>query len=63
MNIVDTPKVSAKQIALTELAEEQLQKDVSRLKRKYQELETAKIVVKNIEREVEDLEDAIEQGN
>jgi phage terminase Nu1 subunit (DNA packaging protein) len=49
--------------AKAEIAEENLQKGVQKLKTKYRELTAAKTVVANIEREVADLEQAVEQGN
>jgi len=49
--------------AKQEIADEKMAKDVSRLKAKLRELEAAKVVVANIDREIRDLELAIVQGN
>jgi hypothetical protein len=46
--------------ARNEIAEEQVEKDVLRLKVKYRELEAAEKVVRNIQAEVDDLEISIE---
>lgn len=49
--------------AKAEIAEENLQKGVAKLKTKYRELAAAETVVANIKREIADLEAAVEQGN
>ena len=49
--------------AKREVEEEDMKGAVKKLKTKYRELSAAKTVVGNIEREVIDLEEAIEQGN
>lgn len=49
--------------AKAEVAEENLQKGVTKLKTKYRELSAAETVVANIKREIADLEAAVEQGN
>lgn len=49
--------------ARTEIAEESQKKAVELLKGKLRSLEAAKVVVANIEREIEDLELRIETGN
>ena len=49
--------------AKREVQEEDMEKSVKLLKSKYRELTRAKTVVTNIEREIADLELAIEQGN
>jgi hypothetical protein len=49
--------------ARREIQEEEMEKAVKKLKTKYRELSTAETVVANIQREIEDLEEAIEQGN
>ena len=56
-------KPTAAQIARNELAAEQLEKDVKRLKNIYRQLATAEQVVVNLQREVADLEEAIAEGN
>jgi hypothetical protein len=56
-------KPSAIQVAKKELADEQLQVDVKRLKRKYKELVAAEKVLKNLTTEVADLEEAISEGD
>ena len=49
--------------ARAEIAQEKVDKAVKLLKDKYRQLEAAKTVVANIEREIADAEGAIEQGN
>lgn len=49
--------------ARNEIAEENQKKAVELLKGKLREVEAARTVVANIEREIEDLEQRIEQGN
>ena len=49
--------------AKREIQEENQKKAVKLLKEKYRELEAAKTVVSNVEREIEDLEMKIEHGN
>ena len=49
--------------ARNEVAEENQKKAVSLLKEKLRALDTAETVVANINREIEELELAIEQGN
>lgn len=58
-----SPAKTAIDRARREIAEEEIQKGVARLKVKYRELGAAKTVVANVEREIADLEAAIEQGN
>jgi len=50
-------------IAKEEVEKEALEKSVKTLKNKLRELKAAETVVSNIEREIEDLEEAISQGN
>lgn len=52
----------AKEAALAELTKERIEKATKKIKQKMQELETAKLVVKNIEREMEALEDELSVG-
>lgn len=59
-------KVAGSSMTVTQLAKQELvaenTKDaVKRLKTKLKELQSAKVIVKNIEREIEDLEQEIEQ--
>lgn len=49
--------------AKQEIADERMSDAVGKLKTKLRELNSARNVVANIEREIEDLELAIEQGN
>lgn len=49
--------------ARNEIAKEKFDSSVKKLKAKLRELDAAQVVVANIEREIEDLETAIEQGN
>ena len=49
--------------ARREVEEEDMKDAVKRLKTKYRELSRAQTVVANIDREIKDLEIAIEQGN
>ena len=49
--------------AKEEVAEEDLKKAVRLLKDKYREQREAEVVLENIKREIEDLEEAIEDGN
>lgn len=46
-----------------EISEENQAKAVKLLKTKLRELEAAKVVVENVQREIDDLELKIEQGN
>ena len=46
-----------------EIAEENKTKAVKALKSKLRELEAAKVIVANVQREIDDLELKIEQGN
>ena len=50
-------------LAREEVEAEDMEKAVVKLKAKLRELNTAKTVVSNIEREIADLEEAIAQGN
>ncbi len=56
-------QLSAVEQAKKEIAEEKQKKAVKLLKDKYKELDTANTVVKNLNREIEDLIEEIEQGN
>jgi hypothetical protein len=56
-------KESAIQVARREIAAEQLEKDVVKLKIKYREVAAAEKVLKNLGVEVADLEEAITEGN
>lgn len=56
---IDYAKVKAE--ALTEVEQEKLVEAKKRYKAKLQELDKANKVVKNIEREIEDLEDELSQ--
>jgi len=58
-----SPARTAIERAKAEIAEENLQKGVAKLKVKYRELAAAQTVVANITREIADLEAAVEQGN
>ena len=49
--------------ARNEIAREKFDSAVKKLKTKLRELDAAQIVAANIEREIDDLEQAIEQGN
>jgi len=49
--------------AKAEIQEEKIGRAVKLLKDKYRQLEAAKVVVSNIEREIADAEAAIEQGS
>lgn len=49
--------------ARAEIQEEKIGRAVKVLKDKYRQLEAAKVVVANIEREIADAEAAIEQGS
>lgn len=49
--------------AKREIAEEEIQKGVAKLKIKYRERASAETVLVNVNREIADLEAAIEQGN
>lgn len=60
--MVEQLKKSAKQIAADELAEERQRKAVKLLKSKMSELRDAEDVVKNITRELAELEAEIEAG-
>lgn len=51
------------EIAREEINEEQAKKAVGIIKSKLRELVKAQALVANIEREIEDLEEAIEDGN
>lgn len=53
---------SAKDKALAEIQKERIEKATKQIKSKLQELEAAKLVVKNIEREMEALEDELSHG-
>lgn len=55
--------LSPREQAQAELDAEQRAKDVRTLKEKLRALSAAKTVVANLEREVEDIEKAIAQGN
>lgn len=50
-------------IAKEEVEAEALEKSVKTLKHKLRDLKAAQTVVSNIEREIEDLEESISQGN
>jgi hypothetical protein len=56
-------KESAIQVAKREIAAEQQEKDVKRLKIKYRELAAAEKVLNSLTIEVADLEEAITEGN
>lgn len=60
--LLNNPKVAIAR-AKREIQEENLKKGVDRLKVKYRELAAAEGVVANINREIADLEMAIEHGN
>ncbi len=60
---LDPVQLTPKQIALKELEEEQKEKSVKLLKDKLLQLRKAQQVVSNLEREVEDLEQRINDGN
>ncbi len=51
------------ELAKEELAKEMADKAVKLIKKKLADLKAAELVVKNIEREIKDLEDRIEQGD
>lgn len=55
--------MSIREKAAKLLADEVAEEALAGMKEKLRQLRAAKIVVANIEREVEDLEEAIEQGN
>lgn len=61
MEVVQGGKVDFKEQAKKELIEERTKKYVKEMKDKLKELEAAKIVIKNIDREIADLELKIEQ--
>jgi len=65
MTDIDKRSTARKAIdqARAEVEEENMEKSVKLLKRKLRELEGANTIVANIEREITDLEEAIEQGN
>ena len=50
-------------LAIEEVENEDISKAVTQLKAKLRELKEAQTVVANIEREIEDLKEAITQGN
>lgn len=54
---------TARQLAKEELQAENTRVAVSKLKDKMRELEKAQLVVKNLERELEDLEEQLAQGD
>lgn len=54
---------SVKEEARKEIAEEQGKKAKDALKRKLRDLEAAKQIVRNIEREIEDIEASIADGS
>lgn len=56
-------KKTALEIAKKEFADEQREEAVKQLKVKLKELGKAKLIVENIERELEDLSARIEQGD
>ncbi len=58
-----TPAETAIQAAHREIAEENQKKAVKVLKSKLRELEEAKTIVANVEREIVDLEQRIKDGN
>jgi hypothetical protein len=62
MNKIPTAKEAITQ-ARNEVAKEKFDVAVKKLKTKLRELDAAQVVVDNIEREIADLEQAIEQGN
>lgn len=51
---------SIKELAKEEIFKEKQEKAVKELKKKYRELYDAKCIVKNIEREIEDIEQELE---
>lgn len=55
--------LTPREIAEQELSAELNKKGVKLLKDKLRQLQLARTVVSNLEREVDDLEEAIEQGN
>ena len=63
MSVSQISAKSAIEKAREEVAEEDQKAAVKLLKQKLRELAAAKVVVRNIEREIEDLEQAIEDGN
>ncbi len=65
MNIVSTstPAQTAIARAKQEIADENMQKGIAKLKVKYREKAAAELVVANITREIADIEAAVEQGN
>lgn len=64
-NVTDIGKsnLTPRQQAQAELDAEQRKQDVSRLKTKLRDLQNAKTIVANLEREIQDIEAAIAQGN
>lgn len=60
---VDNNGRSPREIAEAEIAKEKAEKAVELLKEKFRQLDKAKTIVANIEREIEDLEQQIEDGD
>lgn len=54
---------AAKEAAVKEIAEEKAKKATAALVKKLRELDTARNIVRNIEREIQDLEQSIEDGS
>lgn len=54
---------TAREQAEAEVAAEKRKEDVSKLKDLFRKRDSAKTILENIEREIEDLSEAIEQGN
>ena len=59
----ESPAKKAIRKAKEEIDQEDMTKAVNQLTKKYRELKDAQVVVRNIEREIEDLEQSIEDGN
>lgn len=53
---------SAKDKALAEITKERIEKATVKIKKKLQEIEAAKLILKNLEREMEALEDELSHG-
>jgi len=56
-------ELTPREIAQQELDQEANKKGVKLLKEKLRQLKQARTIVANLEREVDDLEEAIDQGN
>jgi hypothetical protein len=62
MNKTDRTVKSAKTLAIEEVAKEEFDKNKGKYKTKLKELALAKTVVKNLEREIEDLDDDLDES-